>query len=83
MGLQVRLILDGQSRQCFKNGNGPAEAVVFLLCQTNAPSSTVSRNELDAGLFKGAAYLLERSRIGLPCTAFKVRNGLGCYFACL
>jgi hypothetical protein len=53
------------------------------LPKTNAGSSTVLVDEFYTFLFEGAAHIFKCTRIRLPCSAFKVRNGLRGCFACL
>jgi hypothetical protein len=54
-----------------------------LLSKADACSSSVFIDEFDPGLFEGPPHIFKRTRIGLPCSAFKVRNGLRGCFTCL
>jgi len=51
--------------------------------QADTCPSTILVDELNARLFEGTPHIFERTRIWLPCTAFKVRDGLRGRFACL
>jgi hypothetical protein len=53
------------------------------LPKSDAGSSAIFCNELNSGFFEGAPHIFKRTRIWLPCSAFKVRNGLRGCFACL
>jgi hypothetical protein len=49
----------------------------------NAGSTTVLRDELDAGFFESASHILKGTRIWLPYSTLEVRNSLRGCFACL
>ena len=51
--------------------------------QTRSRATSIFSDELDSGLFEGALYVFKRTRIRLPCSAFKVRDGLRGGLACL
>jgi len=51
--------------------------------KTNAGSTTVLRDELDAGLFESASNILKGTRIWLPYSTLEVRNSFRGCFACL
>jgi hypothetical protein len=71
---------DSAESTCFQNSFPRGLALRFA--QTDAGSSAIFCNELNSGLFEGAPHIFKRTRIWLPCSAFKVRNGLRGCFAC-
>jgi hypothetical protein len=72
---------DPAKSTCFQNSFPQGLALRFA--QTDSGSPAILSNELNSGLFEGAPHIFKRTRIWLPCSAFKVRNGLRGCFACL